>query len=294
MILRARDRRIRFPRRALVMGIVNLNDDSFCGDGTLDPDAALSAARELIRQGAEIIDVGAESARTNRGPVSIEEEIRRLLPFVKAWRESVAEEPPEAADGGLHPPLLSINTWRPEVVEAVLPHGGDIINDMGGLPDERNARLCARFGAGLVIMHNRGEPKTPQTDATYPDIFGELLAFFHRCMAMCEAAGLPDARIILDPGIDFAKQRADNLRIYRHLERLHAFGRPLLVPVSRKTVIGEVLDLPDPLDRDAGTVACMARAVAAGAQILRVHNVPAAIQTVKVLDGILTAPVATA
>jgi dihydropteroate synthase len=282
MILEARGRRIEFPRRPLVMGIVNINDDSFCGDGTLDPAMALAQAESQIQAGADVIDIGAESARTNRGPISVEEEIRRLLPFLQAWPCLLARA---AAfdEAQLWPPLLSINTWRGEVIEAVLPHGGDLINDISALPDQRNATLCARHGAALLIMHSVGQPKVPHTHVGYPDVMAALDMFFEEKLALAQSAGLRPEQLILDPGIDFAKQRDDNLTIYRDLAKLARFDRPILLPVSRKTVIGQVLDQPNALDRDAGTVACVAAGMARGAHLFRVHNVPAAVEMVKML-----------
>jgi len=284
MHLQARQHRIDFPRRPLVMGIVNINDDSFCNDGTLDVSQALAQARQMLQDGADIIDIGAESARTNRGPISVEEEAQRLTPFIKEWPRVVSDCGLRIADCGLVP-LLSINTWRNEVVEQVLPLGGDILNDLSALPMARNAELCAQYGAALLIMHSVGQPKVPHTHVAYEDVMATLDAFFGEKMSMALAAGVKEEQIILDPGIDFAKQREDNLRIYREMEKLHRFGRPILLPVSRKTVIGDVLGLKDPNDRDAGTIACIAAGMRRGAQIFRVHNVVAAAQAVKVLWG---------
>jgi dihydropteroate synthase len=291
MIWQARQHVIEFPRRPLVMGIVNINDDSFCGDGTLDPEKALAQAEQQLRDGADIIDIGAESARTNRGPITEAEEITRLLPFMKAWPALLAKFEQAPRDSAqLWPPLLSINTWRSGVIRAVLPHGGDLINDISALPDATNARLCADHGASLLIMHSIGQPKVPHTHIGYADIHQALAAFFDEKMALAQGAGLKPEQIILDPGIDFAKQREDNLAIYRHADRLQQWGRPVLLPVSRKTVIGQVLDLPQANDRDAGTIACISAGMRRGAQIFRVHNVRAAAQAVKVLwalnDGV--------
>jgi dihydropteroate synthase len=286
MLLKARLRTLTFPRRPLAMGIVNINDDSFCGDGTLDPGAALRLAQAMARQGADIIDAGAESARTNRPPIRVAEEIARFTPFIEAWTQWVADLDPQSPpwdEDQVWPPLLSLNTWRPEVVEALLPLGGDLLNDIGALPDDRNARLCARHGAALLVMHSVGLPKEKHTHIGYPDIMAGLDRFFEEKLALCEAAGLPQESIVLDPGIDFAKQCADNLTIYRGLKRLARFSRPILLPVSRKTVIGEVLQLPDPLERDAGTLACIASGVTQGAHLFRVHQVRPAVEAIKVL-----------
>ena len=273
MILRARQHVIEFPRRPLVMGIVNINDDSFCGDGTLDPTAALAQAEQQLREGADIIDIGAESARTNREAISVDEEVDRLRPFLARWPELKAR---------FKAPLLSINTWRSDVIAEVLPLGGDIINDISGLPDAFNAKLCAEHRAALLIMHSVGQPKVPHTHVQYPSIMDTLEHFFEQRLVMAESVGLSRESILLDPGIDFAKQRDDNLTIYRDLERLHRFGRPLLLPVSRKTVIGDVLGIPA-LERDPGTIASLSAGMSRGAQIFRVHNVKAAAQAVKIL-----------
>ncbi len=279
MRLCCRQQTLTFPRRPLVMGIVNLNDDSFSGDGTLDVSVSLSKAEQMLRDGADVIDIGAESARTNRGPITVEQEVSRLVPFLEAWPEVVAR----CARAGDADPLLSINTWRSEVISQVLPIGGDIVNDISALPTPRNAELCAEHGAALLIMHSVGQPKVPHTHVGYPDVMAELDRFFEEKIRMAMSAGVAPDRIILDPGIDFAKQREDNLRIYRELERLQRFERPLLLPVSRKTVIGEVLDLPDPRDRDAGTVACIVAGMRQGAHIFRVHNVLAAAEVARVI-----------
>ena len=274
MRLLARGHTLEWPRPPLIMGIVNLSVDSFSGDGLADVDAALEKARSLIADGAEIIDVGAESARTNRAPISEEEEAAQLVRFIERW------------DGG---GLLSINTWRPAVARAALAAGGDILNDIGALPTDENARICAATGAALLIMHSIGVPKVAHTHVGYDDVIARLDAFFAEKIALAERAGVPRAALILDPGIDFAKQRADNLRIYRELEHFARFDRPILLPVSRKTVIGDVLGLPSPADRDAGTVACIVQGMLRGAAIFRVHNVRAAAQAVRMIAAVESA-----
>jgi dihydropteroate synthase len=272
-----------FPR---VMGIVNINDDSFSGDGTLDVGKALAQALEMASHGADIIDVGAESARTNREAIGVAEEIGRLLPFIDGFQTLCAETGPRD-EYQIWPPLLSINTWRPEIVEAVLKTGRvDIINDIGGLVDDTNARLCFEFNAALLIMHTVGEPKVPHTSQHYHDIWAAMEEFFDDRLARARAIGLSDNQIILDPGIDFAKQCADNLAIYRELERLNRYDLPVLLPISRKTVIGEVLGISSPAERDAGTIACLVRGLVARANIFRVHHVKAVADSVRVIAAI--------
>jgi dihydropteroate synthase len=253
------------------MGIVNLSVDSFSGDGVADVDAAIEKARGLLADGADIIDLGAESARTNRAPISEEEESALLVRFIERWES---------------PALLSLNTWRPAVARVALAAGGHILNDIGALPTDENARICAETGAALLIMHSVGAPKIPHTHVGYDDIMVRLEEFFAEKMALAERAGVAREAIILDPGIDFAKQRADNLRIYRELDRLARFERPILLPVSRKTVIGDVLGLPNAAERDAGTVACIVQGMLRGAHIFRVHNVRAAAQTVRIIEAV--------
>lgn len=281
MNLHCRQRTVSFPRRPLVMGIVNVNDDSFCGDGSLDIQTALQQACDMVAAGADFIDVGAESARTNRGVISVPMEIERLKGFVTAFQSVNWPAPVDAQQ--VHPPLLSINTWRPEVVDAILPLGGDLLNDIGGLPDAANAQTCARHGAALLIMHSVGEPKIPHTDVFYEDIMGTLDAFFREKIALAQSAGLSLSQLVIDPGIDFAKQRDDNLKIFAAADRVQIHGVPVLFPVSRKSVIGQVLELPNPLDREAGTVACVVAGMNTGVQIFRVHNVSATLQTIQTI-----------
>jgi dihydropteroate synthase len=280
-------REISFPRRPLVMGIVNVNDDSFSGDGTLDVKASLARARLQAEAGADVVDVGAESARTNRRAVPVGEELRRFGEFFRRW--------PEALDGAgpvdgeqVWPPVLSANTWRPEVVRALLaePFGIELLNDMGGLPDDRNARLCAEHGVSLLLMHSAGEPKVARLDQRWDDVLAAIERFFEEKLAMAEAAGVERGRIVLDPGIDFAKPHPDNLAVLREFQRFLRFDRPVLAPISRKTVVGETLGLAEPADRDAGTIACLAAVLRRGAHIVRVHNVEAAWQSVAALAGI--------
>ncbi len=276
-----KDLALDFPRRALVMGIVNLNDDSFSGDGTLVVEEALRLARQMTADGADIIDVGGESARTNRAAIPASEETRRVRPFVERF---LAERGawPRRDTTQMRPPILSVNTWRPEAARPLLEAGAEILNDMSGMPDDENARLAAAHGAALLIMHSSGEPKIAHTHVRWSDIIAEQTRFFAEKMEMAEKAGLSADAIILDPGLDFAKQRADNLCLLRETAQLAALGRPLLMPVSRKTVIGDVLGLPDPRDRDPGTWACLAAGVRRGVSIFRVHAVREAASCVRI------------
>jgi len=286
MILQVPGRRVTFPRRPLLMGIVNINDDSFSGDGSLDPNIALEQARSHIREGADIIDIGAESARTNREAISVEEEVQRLRSFLAHWPE-VRDSTQRADDEQLSPVLLSINTWRPEVVSEVIAEHVDLLNDMSALPDDRNARLCAEHGVALLIMHSVGQPKVSHTHQKWDDLMGDLLNFFKKKVEKAMAAGLSREQIVLDPGLDFAKQKDDNLLVLRELEKITSLGFPVLLPVSRKTVIGDVLNLPDPRDRDPGTIALLTQGMLKGAHIFRVHNVRTSWEALRVVTPLL-------
>lgn len=284
MILSARGRKISFPRRPLIMGIVNITDDSFSGDGSLDIDYALTLARTHVAAGADIIDVGGESARTNRRAIAEEEECARVKPFVQRFSE-VSCDPVDGIQ--LFPPLLSINTWRPKVAAEVLNVGGHLLNDMSALPTDANARVAAAHGVALLVMHSVGLPKEEHTHIFYQDVLGTIERFFEERIRTAMAAGVSRDAIVLDPGIDFAKQKSDSLRIYRELDRLKRFERPILLPVSRKTVIGDTLGIPDPAERDAATLACVVAGVLRGASIFRVHNVPAVSQALRVIYPIV-------
>ena len=279
MILRIREKTLDFSNRTMVMGIININDDSFSGDGTLDQYKAMQMALEKVDQGADIIDVGAESARTNRGPITINEEVDRLIPFIDAFHSFNWNEERKK-------PLLSINTWRPEVTKKIVPLGIDILNDIGALNQSDNAEICAKHGSALLIMHSIGLPKEPHLGQKYENIIDEINIFFEKKIQFAESVGLKREQIILDPGIDFAKDCKDNLKILNNLHVFQSHGCPILVPVSRKTVIGEVLGIDDPNERDAGTVACSVSSILRGASILRVHNVIAAAQTVKIISSL--------
>jgi dihydropteroate synthase len=286
MILRLKQRQIVFPRRPLVMGIVNLNDDSFSADGRLDVDEAIRHARGLVIEGADLIDVGGESARTNRPEITEQEEIDRVAPFIGRFHECYQGLNP-IDNAQVFPPLLSVNTWRSPVANTLLNLGGDLLNDMSALSTDENARIAIHHGAALLIMHSAGLPKQKQSDVRYADIMQTLERFFEDKLALAKKAGLAHEAIVIDPGLDFAKQRDDNLTILRELRRLARFERPILLPVSRKTVVGEVLDLPDPRDRDPGTIACVVAGMRANASIFRVHNVRATTLVVRMVWKIL-------
>jgi dihydropteroate synthase len=246
--------------RVHLMGILNVNDDSFCGDGSLEPKQLLDQAQRLVDDGADILDVGGESARTNREPIAEAEEIRRIVPVIEAIGSELPEVP------------ISINTWRPAVAQAGLAAGAAILNDMGGDAEGANAAMAANHGAGLVIMHLRGEPKQPHTHTTYTDVVMEVRDALAGRIAAAQNAGVRQPSLLVDPGLDFAKQCDDNLRLIGGLDEIASLGCALLLANSRKTFIGEILGRPA-LERDWGTLAVSLWAAEHGANFLRVHNV---------------------
>lgn len=287
MQLRSHRVQVAFPRRPLLMGIVNVNDDSFCFDGSLDLEQTLAHAQELAQAGADIIDIGAESARTNRGAIAVNEELARLEPVLQHIDHTFKRAAPRDASQ-VWPPLVSVNTWRTEVVSRMVENEAvDIINDLSGLPDESHAALCAQHEKILLIMHLLGKPKVPHLESQYDDVLSTLFDFFDERLRLATSAGLAPEQIVLDPGFDFAKQMTDNLHLLSHVDQIvDRYPHPILLPISRKTFIGEALGIEDPNQRDPGTVGCLAAGLCGGAHIFRVHNISAAFESLKVLHAV--------
>jgi len=252
------------------MGIVNASPDSFSDGGryaTLD--AQLELARKLIEDGAEILDIGGESASTGRLAVAVEREIERVVPLI----ERVAGELGA---------IVSVDTYKPPVARAAIAAGARIVNDVSGLRDPELAEVCAQTGAALVLMHTRAAPKQRLQDPDlYGDVVGEVQAFLGERIEQALALGVDPEQIILDPGPDFAKTPAQTIELLAGLERLHELGRPLLMAISRKDFIGALTGRP-PRGRLPGTLAALAHGVSAGARIFRVHDVAAAADFLKV------------
>jgi dihydropteroate synthase len=243
------------------MGILNASPDSF-SDGRAEAAAArIARGRELIAAGADILDVGGESARGDRPVVAVDDEIERECETIAALAGSV---------------LVSVDTYKAEVAEAAIAAGASIVNDVSGLRDPRLADVCARTGAALVLMHTRVAPKGTLLDpATYDDVVADVVAFLRERIELARAAGLSDERLLLDPGPDFAKTPAQTVAVLQGLSLVRALGRPLLLAVSRKDFLGAITGRP-PAERDAATLAALEFGVAAGASILRVHDVAGA------------------
>ncbi|MCX8035984.1 MAG: dihydropteroate synthase [Candidatus Sumerlaeia bacterium] len=249
-------------RSVAVMGIVNVTPDSFSDGGRfLDPERAVAHGLQLIADGADILDIGGESTRPGAEPVPADVELRRVLPVVERLRQTNV--------------LLSIDTAKAVVARAALEAGAHIVNDVTALRgDPEMAHVAADFGAGVVLMHMQGTPRTMQANPTYRDVVAEIGGFFAERRQAARAAGIADECMVFDPGIGFGKTLEHNLAILRRLGELLSLGRPVLVGPSRKSFIGKVLDVPVE-DRLEGTAAAVAIAVWNGAAIVRVHDVRA-------------------
>jgi len=258
------------------MGIVNATPDSF-SDGGLHPttDARVELALDLVEQGATIIDVGGQSGITGVPEVAVEEEIARVVPVVEAIH---AEMP------GL---IISVDTYRPAVVEAALASGAAMVNDVSGLLYPDVAKLCGSMGAGLVVMHTRARPKHKVLDPDlYDDVTGDVVRFLSERIGAAVAQGLAPEAIVVDPGPDFAKTPAQTVEVLRGMDRVRALGRPVLLALSRKDFVGAITGRP-PRARLAGTLAAVG-ALAGPGTILRVHDVGAVrdyLAVAAVLDG---------
>lgn len=258
--------------RPLLMGIVNLTPDSFSDGGRhLDPRAAIDAGLAMVEQGADILDLGAESTRPGAATVEPAEEIRRLLPVIEGL--SACGVP------------LSVDTRKPEVMREVLAAGADMINDIAGFATPAAIAAVAASRCGLCVMHMQGEPGTMQQAPAYEDVVAEVQDWLRERVVALGAAGVEATRIVLDPGFGFGKTVDHNLQLLEALDEFAVFGMPLLIGVSRKSLIGALTGRP--VDgRLAGSLAAALAAVARGAKIVRVHDVPETRDALRVWQAI--------
>ncbi len=257
----------------IVMGILNVTPDSFSDGGRfIGREAALHRVREMIAEGAQIIDVGGESTRPGAQAVSVEEELERVIPVIEAIR-SESTIP------------ISIDTSKPEVMRAAVDAGASLVNDVRALREPGALAAVAELGVPVCLMHMRGEPRTMQQAPRYDDVVAEVLTFLEERVAACEAAGIPRERIILDPGFGFGKTLDHNLALFRALPRFAATGLPVLVGVSRKSMVGQVLEVPVE-ERLAGSLALASLAVWLGAAIVRSHDVRETVHAVRMTAAV--------
>ena len=274
MIWRFRGRALNFERVRL-MGVLNVTPDSFSDGGRyFTAKKAVSRALELEALGADLIDIGGESTRPGARAISCREEEERVLPVIREIRSQTALP-------------LSIDTTKPEVARKALAAGADIINDVDGLGAASSmAGLAREFGAGLILMHRRGDAGTMHEYARYTDVVHEVFQELDKSYAEVLAAGVDPEQVALDPGIGFAKNTEQNLELLNGLRRFQAWGRPILVGPSRKSFIGALIDRP-PAERDWGTAGAVALAIAGGANIVRIHQVAGLADVVRVAEAIV-------
>lgn len=265
-------RTFRWGERTYVMGILNVTPDSFSGDGLLaggDPIAtAVARAQAMVAEGADLLDIGGESTRPGHAPVDAAAEAERVVPIIAAVRAALPGVP------------ISVDTAKPEVAAAALDAGADLVNDVwGSHPDDGMAAVAAARRVPLVIMHNRREP-------VYGDLVREVLDELRAAVERAGDAGVPRADVIVDPGIGFGKTADHNVALLHDLGRLRLLGQPILLGTSRKSTIGRILDLPVD-ERLEGTLATTALGIAAGVDMVRVHDVRANVRAARVSDAIV-------
>lgn len=277
-VFKARDKLLRITQ-PVICGIINVTADSFSGDGLLRwpgnsqkkiADLALTKAEAMIRSGAKILDLGAESSRPFSKPVEEKEEMSRIIPVIKAVRKKFPKV------------MISVDTYKYAVAYAAVGEGADIINDITALRGaDKMASLVKKYKLGCILMHMKSLPATMQINPKYKDVIGDIIDFFKERINFCEQRGINTERILLDPGIGFGKRQEDNLRILNELYKFKIFGRPLFLGLSRKSFIGKILNVGE-YDRLAGTIAASVAAIERGADILRVHDVEETKQACKV------------
>lgn len=275
MILLARQHTFTFPRPAIIMGVVNVTPDSFSDGGKyLDADHAVAHGLEMVAQGAEILDIGGESTRPGATPVSEAEELRRVIPVIERLTPQVRVP-------------LSIDTMKPAVARAAVAAGASIVNDVAAnRTDGEMWRLVAETGAGYVCMHMQGTPQTMQAQPAYANVLREVDDFFHDRLKQLKDCGVAAEQVVLDVGIGFGKTVEHNLQLLAGLRSFTKLERPMLVGVSRKSFIGKLLGA-EVTDRLPGSLAAMALAVEAGANIIRTHDVAETLQAVRLAEAVM-------
>jgi dihydropteroate synthase len=256
-----------------VMGILNVTPDSFSDGGRfVARDAALRQARAMVEEGAAIVDVGGESTRPGAAGVSAAEELDRVIPVIEALHAEL-------------PVVISVDTSKPEVMRAAVAAGAGMINDVRALRAPGALQAAAAAGVPVCLMHMQGEPRSMQVQPAYADVVGDVRAFLLERAAACRAAGIPAGRIVLDPGFGFGKTVGHNLSLLKHLPDLCEASYPVMAGLSRKSLIGALLDLP--VDRrESPSVVLALLAVTAGARIVRVHDVAATMQALRLWQAV--------
>lgn len=259
------------------MGILNVTADSFSDGGSfITRQAALRRAREMVAEGAAIVDVGGESTRPGASPVDVQEELDRVVPVIEAIRAEL-------------PTVVSVDTSKPGVMRAAVAAGAGLINDVRALREDGALQAAVELGVPVCLMHMQGEPRTMQVAPHYQDVITEVKAFLEERLAQCRQAGIQEGRLLIDPGFGFGKTVAHNLSLMKRLKEFMDLGVPVLVGASRKSLIGAVLEVP--VDKRVyGSIALAALAVTQGASVIRAHEVAATVHAVKMAAAVRAAP----
>ncbi len=268
--------RLNLGLRPHIMGVVNLTPDSFSGDGLyawgLSPKGTVPLVEKMVKDGADIIDIGGESSRPGARPVSLKEELSRTIPVIKALAKKVKAP-------------ISIDTYKPQVAKQALDNGASLANDITGLRNSEMRRVVARHKAGVVIMHMKGNPHTMQKNPVYGSLVDEVIGYLKRGIERAKDSGIDEKKIIIDPGLGFGKTTEHNLELLKRLNEFKVLGRPILVGPSRKSFIGKILKV-SPKERVSGTVSSCVLAVNNGARIVRVHDCLEVKQALKILEAV--------
>ncbi|MDD5166309.1 MAG: dihydropteroate synthase [Candidatus Omnitrophica bacterium] len=272
--LRAGKYSLNLGSRVRIMGILNLTPDSFSGDGVYKPEAeeVVELAEKMVKDGADIIDIGGESTRPGAKPVSLKEELSRVIPAIKVLAKKIKVP-------------LSVDTYKPEVAKAALDNGAVIVNDITGLKNYKMPKLIARYNAGVVIMHSKGKPLTMQKGPKYVSLIDEIIAYLANSIKRAEDAGVNREKIIIDPGIGFGKTAEHNLEILKCINEFKVLGRPILAGPSRKSFIGKILDAA-PAERVFGTASACVLLAGGGAHLVRVHDVREVRQALDIFEAV--------
>jgi len=275
MVIRGKE--FNFKSKKYCMGIINVTPDSFYSGSRVKKDELLMKVEEMTKEGVDIIDIGGESTRPGSDPVPLEEELNRVIPSVEEIRKNFSDV------------IISIDTYKSEIAKKALDVGADMINDISACTFDPNmVNVLREYKAPVIIMHIKGTPKNMQNNPEYKDVVREITEFLRERIQFLESNGIESEKIIIDPGIGFGKKLEHNIAIIRRLAELKQLKKPILIGLSRKSMIGMILGGGPPEERLTGTIALNTIALLNGASIIRVHDVKEGIQTCKIVEAIIS------
>jgi dihydropteroate synthase len=275
MVIRGKE--FNFKSKKYCMGIINVTPDSFYSGSRVKKDELLMKVEEMTKEGVDIIDIGGESTRPGSDPVPLEEELNRVIPSVEEIRKNFSDA------------IISVDTYKSEIAKKALDVGADMINDISACTFDPNmVNVLREYKAPVIIMHIKGTPKNMQNNPEYKDVVREITEFLRERIQFLENSGIESEKIIIDPGIGFGKKLEHNIAIIRRLAELKQLKKPILIGLSRKSMIGMILGGVPPEERLTGTIALNTIALLNGASIIRVHDVKEGIQTCKIVEAIIS------